>query len=288
MRTRSLTATVATLFAITLTAGLAAPPSAAGLVYWTTGGSPTAGWNFSIGVARADGSGASDNFINLAQGPMPTLATGTEHLYWTDDTSPGTIGRANLDGTGVDPDLIGLNITGPGYTAPTEVAVGAGYVYWVDLNRGTIGRANLDGTGVDLALISAPGAGDIAVGGGHIYWTEIGIDAATIARASLDGTGIERDFIVTDPDSVLQLGHRRPCRRRQPHLLAGPDERLGTTGDRPRQPRRQRREPRVHQSGVRREHQEPRRRRWSDLLGRTGMANGSAAPTSTAPGSSRA
>ena len=65
-----------------------------------------------------------------------SLAVDASHIYWiskVSDPSPtnpfgqpnvGTIGRANLDGTGVDPDFI----SGIGY--PRGVAVDGAHVYW--------------------------------------------------------------------------------------------------------------------------------------------------------------
>ena len=73
-------------------------------------------------------------------------------VYWADnDTS--TIGRVNLDGTGVDQNFI------PAIGGPLTVAVDADYVYWNNINdetqqTNTVGRANLDGTGVEQNFIT--------------------------------------------------------------------------------------------------------------------------------------
>ena len=68
------------------------------------------------------------------------------HVYWTNNADT-TIGRANLDGTGVNQGLIagGFNSCG--------VALDGAHVYWTNAGNGTIGRANLDGTGVNQSLI---------------------------------------------------------------------------------------------------------------------------------------
>jgi hypothetical protein len=99
------------------------------------------------------------------------LAVDGQHVDWTglDSGAPpiggppsltGTIGRANLDGSGVEPRFI---ITGA--SDPTGVAVDAAHVYWINLFTGTIGRANLDGSGVDQSFIAdvGYGTGDLAV-----------------------------------------------------------------------------------------------------------------------------
>jgi hypothetical protein len=107
----------------------------------------------------------------------------------------GTIGRANLDGTGVDPSFITL--AGKPY-GPYGVAVDGSHVYWTDaggggsFGQGTIGRANLDGTGVDKRFITGVGYSEgVAVDDTHVYWA----GGNTIGRANIDGTGVDRDFI---------------------------------------------------------------------------------------------
>jgi hypothetical protein len=120
------------------------------------------------------------------------------YVYWANAASTETggarIGRANLDGTGVNQSFV----TGAGVLfGPEGVAVDAAHVYWTDFARGTIGRANLDGTGVDQSFITGAGTelclGGVAVDAGHVYWTNS--DAGTIGRANLDGTGVDQGFI---------------------------------------------------------------------------------------------
>ena len=137
-------------------------------------------------------------------------AAGTPQIYWT-NAFPGTIGRANIDGTGAIQNLIG------GGSQPNAVAVDAAHIYWVNVlptntGAGTIGRANLDGTGVNQNFITGiKPMGGLAVDGGHLYWSnqddsrvlQDGIPA-TIARANLDGTGVEQNYI-TGANTVLGL-----------------------------------------------------------------------------------
>jgi virginiamycin B lyase len=105
-----------------------------------------------------------------------------------------SIARANLDGTGVLPNFI----TGAG--APAGVAVDAQHVYWSNYTggmTGTIGRANLDGSGADQSFITgAAGAAEVAVDGEHVYWANPFDN--TIGRANLDGLDINQSFIATD------------------------------------------------------------------------------------------
>jgi hypothetical protein len=87
------------------------------------------------------------------------------HIYWFNrqTTFPFqedfTIGRANLDGTGVDQSFIGGLQAG----VPRDLAVDAGGIYWVEAKTGVapdytptgaIGRADLDGANVDRIFIT--------------------------------------------------------------------------------------------------------------------------------------
>jgi len=79
-----------------------------------------------------------------------------------------SIGRANLDGSGVDSQFI----TVPGGRL-SGVALDSSFVYWTDL-RGTVERANLDGTGITQSFVAEAGkASGVAVDGRYIYWTQI-------------------------------------------------------------------------------------------------------------------
>src|SRR5439155_1244390 len=100
----------------------------------TAGGSDTA-------TLTATGEHASASLTLTGSGAV------AGHVYWTEEAT-GTIGRANLDGTGANQSFI------TGATSPFGVAVDAGHVYWTNFNTGTIGRADLDGTGVNQSFIT--------------------------------------------------------------------------------------------------------------------------------------
>jgi hypothetical protein len=155
----------------------------------------------------------------LAAGdPTSAAAPTTGHVYWANvdlNGLPGTIGRANLNGTMVNQSFI------PGATQPSgsiDVTVDATHIYWADDRAGTIGRANLDGTGVDTNFITGldtktvlPITGNItpagvAVDAAHIYWT----NGQTIGRANLDGTTVDPTFITgagAPGDVDVDAGH---------------------------------------------------------------------------------
>jgi sugar lactone lactonase YvrE len=120
-------------------------------------------------------------------------------VYWSIDGNFFAIGRANLDGSGVDQRFI------TGVNDPGGVAVDAQHVYWTNTGSGTIGRANLDGSGVDQRFITGAQVG-VAVDSQHVYWTNSSSDA--IGRANLDGSGVDQSFITgaSDPMSVAVDG----------------------------------------------------------------------------------
>lgn len=126
--------------------------------------------------------------VALALAP-PADAHAKGHIYWT--TRAGDIGRANLNGTGINRHFIkGAAVS------PSAITVYGRHIYWADTNRDTIGRANLDGTGVNNTFIrSETSPFHPAVAGDRLYWTT---PTSAIVRANLDGTGVRPKFIVSD------------------------------------------------------------------------------------------
>jgi virginiamycin B lyase len=211
------------VFAAVLLASYAALASRAeGFVYWTNG-------ELGIGRAALDGTNVDRDFIAAAKFPLG-LAVNARHIYWAINfrqigradlagakvdtrfltgvdgvdgvavdtrhiywTHSGAIGRAKLDGTGVQESFILSDDPGGLRLGPAvDVAVDARYVYWTQ--GFTIARANLDGTDVDQNFITEPDTPvGLALDASHIYWTDY--YAGTIGRASLDGTNVEGDFI---------------------------------------------------------------------------------------------
>jgi hypothetical protein len=195
-------------------------------VYWTNLGSD------SIGRAMLDGSLVDQNFLGA---PEPLLnpcgvAVDGEYVYWANmagSAPQGKIGRAKLDGSEVDNELvkgaenpcgIAVNATHvfwanggvsgttigrarldgteaqhdfiTGLNRPQSVAVDAQYVYWTEL--GPIGRAKLNGTEKEIGFITTGSPASIAVDGTHIYWTDVNDG---IGRANLDSSEAEENFI---------------------------------------------------------------------------------------------
>src|SRR5690349_12295432 len=86
--------------------------------------------------------------VAVALATIALAARADAYVYWTHlDTE--SIGRANPDGTGVNPNFIPAGSEFPG-----GVAVDSKYIYWVNADAQTIGRANLDGTGINQSFIA--------------------------------------------------------------------------------------------------------------------------------------
>ncbi len=121
------------------------------------------------------------------------IAVDANHIYWTNsDFAFGyTIGRANIDGLGINQSFI----NGSGPLDSYGVAVDSTHIYWTNDLGSTIGRADLDGTNVDHSFISgASQPFGIAVDAGHVYWTNT-YPTNTIGRADLDGTNVDQNFV---------------------------------------------------------------------------------------------
>jgi hypothetical protein len=178
------------------------PRPRAGNCWWSPS-SPAA-----IVRANVDGTGVDDQFITDLAIPRSFqtadpcgIAVAGKSIYWRNGAESGKplpIGRANLDGTGVNKRFI----TGvPNGTC--GIAVAGGHIYWTNgffKSRYAIGRANLDGTGVNQHFIRTAGIPcGIAVYKGHIYWGQSTDPSApsitTIGRANLDGSAVNGQFI---------------------------------------------------------------------------------------------
>jgi hypothetical protein len=85
----------------------------------------------------------------LLAAPIAVAPRAEAFVFWTNGD---TIGRANLDGSGLDASFVSSD---GGYLS--GIALDASRVYWGGFNTGAIGRANLDGTKLDQNFI--PDAG---------------------------------------------------------------------------------------------------------------------------------
>jgi cysteine-rich repeat protein len=123
-------------------------------------------------------------------------------MYWTDQAQ-GEVRRADLDGTGLETLVSGLDL-------PVGIAldVAAGKVYWTQSGMNAnawprLQRADLDGTNVEnlLATPVRPFGLAIDVLHGKLYWTDLA--SKTLERSNLDGTAVET--LVDGLDSPRRL-----------------------------------------------------------------------------------
>ena len=191
------------LLALALVASLSLTKSASAEIYWANSGNGT---GTTIGSAANDGTGVNQSFINTAVEPdydyPRDVAVNASHIFWTAGGPSGSaltgIGRASIDGSGVDPDFI----ANPGISYPIGLAVNSTHVYWVDAYADKIGRARLDGTEIEPAFVSLTSPGYVAFGGievddEYIYWTFTGVNdgEGKIGRVATDGSSPDPDFI---------------------------------------------------------------------------------------------
>ncbi|MCW2954439.1 MAG: low-density lipoprotein receptor repeat protein, partial [Conexibacter sp.] len=159
-------------------------------------------WGTEAGyIGRSDvGFGGLQAFAHSGGLSHGTAVNG-RYVYWT-NTDAGTIGRANLDGSGVDQSFMQTG------GAPYSLAVDGQHIYWTDPTANAVGRANLDGTGQQPTFIPAYGPKGLAVDGDHIYWGNPG--SISLGRANIDGTGVNQGFVSVagQVDGVaVDLGH---------------------------------------------------------------------------------
>lgn len=166
------------------------------------------------GISRADldGSNFQSNFIaappqvpgdGSAQDVAEGLAADESHIYFS-RCFEDSIGRANLDGSGIDTAFVQL----PSPECPQGIAVNHSSIYWGHLGGGfgssdvaAIGRADLDGSGADTAwyvTYDELGPFDFAADDQHVYWTHSVPTAggpSYIGRLNVDGTGLISQYI---------------------------------------------------------------------------------------------
>lgn len=114
-------------------------------------------------------------------------------LYWTGWASDA-IGRAELDGSGVNESFILATPNGGGMSATTT------HLYWAELYTHKTWRANVDGTGAAPFIHSGSDVGDVVVGDLYVYWADQSTDS--IGRARLDGSQVDQSFITGATNAI--------------------------------------------------------------------------------------
>lgn len=158
------------------------PPTTAKL-YWTRGS------NDPGGIFRSDLDGSNVETVLAFFGPPNRAILGVAldktggKMYWS-EPNVDRIRRANLDGTGIEEIVTGLNDP-----RELELDLTAGKVYWVDRGLGKVQRANFDGTAVEDVVAGLSGPIGLGFDGANVYWAER--DSRRVARAPIGGGPIE-------------------------------------------------------------------------------------------------
>ena len=141
--------------------------------------------------------------LTVAAGVLLSLALPAgagAYVYWGNEDG-STVGRAELDGSGVNQSFI----TSTPDSGPCGIAVNDTHIFWANYDQGTtIGRANLDGSNANPSFIT--GADDpcgVAVNDTHVFWANYSAD--TIGRANLDGSAPNQSFIATSEPCGLAI-----------------------------------------------------------------------------------
>jgi virginiamycin B lyase len=137
-------------------------------------------------------SSANNSFLATSSSSRDVLAYGN-FLYWT-NTWSGTIGRSNLDGSGVNQNFV------TGLVFPSGIDIEGGFLYFTSFDTvasaSEVGRANIDGTGVNSNFITGgTGTSSVEATSSFLYWSNS--ENNTIGRSNLDGTNVNQAFIVT-------------------------------------------------------------------------------------------
>jgi hypothetical protein len=152
------------------------------------------------GGARTPDQGANNAFIAAGGSARDVLVQG-QYIYWL-LRDERRIGRANLDGSGVNTSFIvlpGTNEPGQYGGIPGGLATDGTHLYWTIQSDeasivGFVSKATLDGTLVTRQLV-ATGKGPIGISasGGKLYWANSADN--TIGTANVDGTGLNQALV---------------------------------------------------------------------------------------------
>lgn len=145
-----------------------------------------------IGRARIDGFEVQEDFVTGLGRPCG-VAVNESHIYWADPLNVDRVGRADLDGKDIVPNLIEEG-------GACGVAVDSQHIFWSTLDH-SIGRANLDGSIPNFDFIGGlERPCGVATDGTHVFWAEQGEGApGRIASANADGTDVNRNLFTIGP-----------------------------------------------------------------------------------------
>lgn len=157
-------------------------------VYWAQG--DTTG---TIGRAPLDGAQPPQQSFVVTGGSSPQgIAFESSRIYWTHTVAgAGKVGRANVDGSGVNPSFL------PTGSAPCGIAVDSDKEYWANGGvPGSIGRAHGPFEANQSFLTGTQDPCGVALTDTHLFWTNRGSNR--IGRATRIGGDVNQSFIATE------------------------------------------------------------------------------------------
>jgi hypothetical protein len=173
-------------------------------LYWGGGG----GGDGTIGrVSIQDPSRIQADFIRVPDRQAVTLNTDGSWLYWSDEHEHPAIGRARVDGTGLQPALFQPEPATPDRPAMNVFLLGVaqGHLWWDNgYGTGSVGRAGLDGSDPEPAYLTGVQLYDGALTPESLYYT--GSPGDEPGSVSVDGA-IRR--IALQPGATPDLIARR-------------------------------------------------------------------------------
>lgn len=167
-------------------------PSAGAVVYWSDVGSLGADHTGSIMQASMDGSSRSELITQVTE---PTaMAANSRHLFWANSQG---IGRAKLDGTGVNESFVTAELF------VDQMVANESYIYFTSLLReGVVSRIRVDGTGFEENFLAM--GGFVAIDDTYIYsYTRDELGEASLGRAKLDGSELNPVWVRLTPNPPL-------------------------------------------------------------------------------------
>jgi HYR domain len=152
------------------------------------------------GGARTPDQGVNNAFIAAGGQARDVLVNGS-YIYWV-LRNERRIGRANIDGTGVNPNFIvlpGDNEPGQFGGTPGGITTDGTHLYWtIESDEasvvGFVSKATLDGALVSRQLVrTGRRPVGIAAANGQLYWANT--DDNSIGTASVDGNGLNQSLV---------------------------------------------------------------------------------------------
>jgi len=166
-------------------------------------GSPAIDAGTNAGASSVDARGYQRIDGRSDIGAIEANASALSKIYWVDQSS-NKVKRANLDGSGVEEVLTGIN-------SPTDIVVDAvgGKIYWTENSAGRIKRANLDGSGIQTLYtgLSAPAGLALDRANSRLYWVEnpLLLGSNRIRSASMNGGGAIQNLVTSGTADPIDL-----------------------------------------------------------------------------------